>query len=236
MRLPTRHSVAEQQSIKTRASTVYEKLKSDILHGVLAPEQKLKIEDISNRYKTGANPIREALNRLSAEGLVSRTDQRGFRVAPLRWEELESLTETRCFIAAKALEDSIRNRTEEWENALVLILHKMSKTDRFLDKEQHIPNPDWESIHREFHRALLANSPSRWLREFSEMLNNESDRFRHVAARRNSSKRDYHGEHAIIFKAAISGDMELARKLLIEHYRQTCAFAEREGKTTKKVK
>jgi len=69
----------------TLASAVYDRLKADILQGRLTPDQKLKIEELSSFYETGASPLREALNRLSAEGLVSRSDQRGFNVAPLAW-------------------------------------------------------------------------------------------------------------------------------------------------------
>jgi GntR family transcriptional regulator, carbon starvation induced regulator len=40
----------------------------------------LQIEAMSERYGIGAAPVREALNRLSSEGLVERRSQRGFFV------------------------------------------------------------------------------------------------------------------------------------------------------------
>ena len=62
----------------TRASAVYEQLRWDITHGILEPGSKLRVEAISQRYKVGASPLREALSRMSAEGLVDRAVGRNF--------------------------------------------------------------------------------------------------------------------------------------------------------------
>lgn len=220
----------------TRASAVYDRLKSDILQGHFLADQKLKIEELSSFYETGTSPLREALNRLSAEGLVTRSDQRGFNVAPLRWDELDTLTETRCFIEGKTLEESITHRTEEWEDKLVLLVHKLSKQPRSSKTNQHSANPEWELLHKEFHKTLLENSPSRWMKEFSEILATETYRYRQVAASKNFGKRDHHAEHVQIFKAAISGDIQLAKELLFDHYRKTSDLTGRGARTLKLMK
>ena len=59
----------------------HERIRRDILNGELFPGEKLQIEGISDRYGIGIAPVREALNRLSSEGLVERKSQRGFFVA-----------------------------------------------------------------------------------------------------------------------------------------------------------
>ena len=53
----------------TRASAVYEQLRSDIAHGALEPGAKLRVEAMCKRYGVGASPLREALSRLSAEAV-----------------------------------------------------------------------------------------------------------------------------------------------------------------------
>ncbi len=220
----------------TRASEVYDQLKADILQGRLQANQKLKIEELSSLYSTGASPLREALNRLSAEGLVSRSDQRGFNVAPLHWEELDSLTETRCFIEGKALEQSIQNKTDDWESKLALLIHKLSRTPRSLATKEHNANPEWEALHKEFHKTLIENSSSRWLKEFSETLGTESYRYRQVAASKNFGKRDHHAEHVAIFQAAIDGNTKLAKELLLDHYRTTSTLSGKGAKSLKLIK
>lgn len=207
----------------TRASAAYDALRSDILQGRFKPEEKLRVEAVGNRYGVGASPVREALNRLSAEGLVTRNDQRGFSVAALPWEDLAVLTDTRCRVETLALRDSMAARSTAWEDALVLLVHKLSRTPRSLADDHYVPNPEWEALHREFHVRLLANCPSRWLRDFCASLTLEAYRYRQLAASRNFTHRNEHAEHVALFEAAIEGRADDAVHLLTEHYRKTFA-------------
>jgi len=218
----------------TRASAVYDAMRADILHGVFKPGEKLKVEAVGLRYGVGASPVREALNRLSAEGMVARSDQRGFSVAPLQWDELEVLTQTRCDIESLCLRQSIECRTPEWEDALVLLLHKLSRTPRSLASGHYVPNPAWETLHREFHAQLLANCPSRWLRDFCASLTNEAYRYRQIAATRNFSSRNEHAEHTALFNAAIEGKADEAVRCLSDHYRKTSASVLKNAKRLQK--
>lgn len=216
----------------TRASAVYEQLRADITHGLLAPGSKLRVQVISQRYGVGASPLREALSRLSAEGLVDRTDQRGFSVAALRWDELTELTQTRAQLESLALRDSIQARDTDWEHQLVLLVHQLARTPRSLAEDRYVPNPDWESLHHAFHQVLLARCPSRWLRSFCGSLADEAYRFRQVAAGQHFSSRHVHAEHVAIFEAAIAGRADDAVQLLVQHYTRTAdlvASQAREG-------
>ncbi len=111
----------------TLASTVYHQLRDDLLRGVLETESKLRVEWVVSRYGAGASPVREALNRLASEGLLGRHDQRGFFIMPVSAPELEELTRTRCWLEERALRESIAHRTAEWEEQLVLALHRLAR-------------------------------------------------------------------------------------------------------------
>lgn len=208
----------------TRASAVYAQLRADISHGVLEPGSKLRVEAMCLRYGVGASPLREALNRLSAEGLVDRSDQRGFSVAPLKWDELPVLTHNRVQLESLVLRESIAARDGAWEDRLVLLVHRLGRTPRSLSEKAYEPNPAWEALHRDFHRALLAGCPSRWMRGFCDTLAEEAYRFRQLAAGRSFSQRNEHAEHLAIFEAAIAGDADTAVRLLTEHYTRTSAW------------
>jgi GntR family transcriptional regulator, carbon starvation induced regulator len=205
----------------TRASAVYEQLRSDIAHGVLAPGSKLRVSAMCERYSVGASPLREALNRLSSEGLVDRSDQRGFSVASLNWEELPTLTKNRVQLESLALGESIARRDPQWEHELALLVHRLSRTPRSLAQDHYVPNIEWEKLHHEFHRTLLARCPSRWLKMFCETLTDEAYRFRQLAAGKVFSSRNEHVEHVAIFEAAINGRTDEAIRLLGEHYTRT---------------
>ena len=205
----------------TQSGLVYESLRSDVLHGVLEPGSKLRVEAICARYGVGASPLREALSRLSAEGLVERSEQRGFSVSALKWDELLSLNRTRLLIESVALRESIENRTREWEEKLALLLHRISRLPRSTATESFESNRQWESLHSEFHRCLLSQCPSRWICDFCAELRDEFYRFRVVAAGQSYGQRDPQAEHLAIFHASIDGRADEAIALLAEHYALT---------------
>jgi hypothetical protein len=70
-------------SASTLATHAYELLRSAIPNGAIAPGARLHIRDQCLRLGIGLSPMREALNRLSAQGFVVQSDQRGFTAAPL---------------------------------------------------------------------------------------------------------------------------------------------------------
>lgn len=205
----------------SRSSIVYERLREDLLHGELKAGDKLAVAALSERYAFGASPVREALSRLSSEGLVERIDQRGFRAAVVDFSEVPLLTQTRCELEALALRQSIALRSAAWEEKLVLILHRLSKTPRSLSQTAYVRNPAWEELHSEFHASLIENCPSRWLRQFCKTMAEEAFRFRQVAASNSYAKRDAHAEHVALFQACIAGEADKAVQLLQAHYQRT---------------
>jgi DNA-binding GntR family transcriptional regulator len=224
-RLPERFGGAKamnEHNIRaTTATVVYERIRDDILSGALAPELKLKVEFVCDRYGAGASPVREALNRLSQDGLVERRDQRGFYVAPVSLERFAELVKTRCWLEAIALRESIAGRTVEWEERLVLAFHRLSRTRRSLDEAMYLVNPAWEDRHREFHHALIANCGSSWLLGFCHDMGDQAERYRKLAAARVYPQRQGPDEHRAILDAAVEGDADEAVALLDAHYRKT---------------
>ncbi len=208
----------------TVASSVYERLRDDLLNGGIEPGLKLRIEAICERYAAGNTPVREALSRLAAEGLVERHDQRGFTAASLNLDELEALTRTRADIDVMALKDAMAHPSTQWEEQIVLALHRLSRTPRSAQDDAYVPNREWERLHREFHRSLIANCRSRWLRQFSEELADQAYRYRQCSIRNAYGVRDVHAEHAAVAQAVLAGDVERAVSLLTRHYWQTAEF------------
>lgn len=202
----------------TLASRVYDRLRQDILRGLLSPGKKLRTEYLRTRYEVGNTPLREALNRLSVDGLVTRIDQRGFSVSALNHEEYGQLLKVRCWLEEIALRESIKNRTQEWEENLVIALHRLSRVPALIDDA---PNAAWEDQHHYFHKSLIANCGSDWLISFCNQLLDQTDRYRQFAFTAHYAERDLLQEHTAIFDAAVEGDTGKAVDLLVAHYRRT---------------
>jgi DNA-binding GntR family transcriptional regulator len=211
----------------TVASTVYERLRRDIIAAELEPGQKLTIKSLCDRYGTGLSPMREALNRLSRGGLLIQTDRRGFSVSPLSEEHLAELTKTRIWLNEIALRESIAHGGQEWEEALVLSYYRLTRaagpTGTSGRREETAARQD---AHRQFHASLIAACGSTWMIRFCEQLFDAADRYRHVSRQvlgQQSGDRD--DEHRLLMDAAISRDTDTAVELLRRHFSATAEFA-----------
>jgi GntR family transcriptional regulator, carbon starvation induced regulator len=209
------------EKFRTLATSIHARLRRDILRGVFRPGERLRIEGLCERYEVGATPLREALNRLSAEDLVSREEQRGFRVAPVSIADLEELTKTCCWISELALRESIRNGDSAWEEGVVLAAHRLSRVPREGPEGYGSFNPEWEEPHRAFHVALIAACGSRWLIDFYVTLTDRNTRYRYLAFADGSEPRDVEAEHQAIVDAVLARDADRAVAAANGHIRKT---------------
>ena len=205
----------------TRATSVYDQLRGDLLAGTWEPDTKLAIEALAGFYATSATPLREALNRLVSDGLVARREQRGFVVAGISADDLDEITKTRCWLEEIALRESIAAHATAWEEALVLAHHRLAKTPRSLSEARFDDNPAWEPLHRAFHRALIAGCGSRWLLAFCDQLADQHHRYRRLSAPRAFHKRGIKNEHQQLLEAALDGRADDAVALLRAHFERT---------------
>ncbi len=214
-------SVESGNRISTQASTVYDRLQEDILSGRLEPGRKLRLKELIKIYDTGNSPLREALNRLSANGMVVREENRGFRVPSANTEELNELTRTRCWLEEIALRESIANGDVAWEERIVLAYHWLSRAAQSTELEARHTSPAWEEHHREFHVALISACDSNILIDFCAQLQKRTFRYRNLAevvAYRDRHERE---EHRELQQAALDRDADLAVDLLNKHYTVT---------------
>lgn len=206
----------------TNTSLVHQQLRRDILFGTFPPESKLHIDNLRARYGVSAIPVREALNRLVAEGLVEYAEQRGFFVPQLSVEELRELTETRCWVHEIMVREALRAGDDAWEEALVIAAHRLLKVSRNVEGSVRL-NPEWEALHRAFHMALLSGCPSHWMQEFHAELFDYAEFYKnqYLAAAPTEAQRDVSIEHRQILDAAIARDEKRLTELLNSHIRET---------------
>lgn len=207
--------------ISTQASSVYDRLQSDILTGELPPGLKLRLKDLIEKYGTGNSPLREALNRLSANGMVLREENRGFRVPPAHNKELAELTRTRCWLEEIALRESIVNGDSDWEERIVLSFHWLARAARSTNASDKHTSPEWEEHHREFHLALISACDSGILMDFCAELHQRSFRYRNLAEVVEYRDRHELEEHRELQQAVLNRDADTAVSLLKKHYTVT---------------
>jgi len=205
----------------TLATTIYARLKADILTTRLEPGRKLQSRFLMEQYNVGQTPLREALNRLTTEEFVVGMEQRGFYVKEVSKEELQELTKTRCWVEGLALRESMQNATQAWEEALLVAHHRLDRTPRSLDPEKFEDNPAWERVHRAFHAALISQCGSRPLLGFCEQLADRLYRYRMMSIAKAYPVRKVGAEHSQILQAILAKKTDEAVHLLQRHYQRT---------------
>jgi DNA-binding GntR family transcriptional regulator len=224
--VPSQGKPANGESTPTLARATYERLRTDLLNGQWQPGRKLLMHELRARYEVGASPLREALNRLCSEQWVVHNDQRGFSVAQVSTEQLHDLVRTRIAVEGLALEQAVARRDPEWEEQLVLAFHRLSRTPRSMQGDNFETNPEWERLHRAFHRTLLAGCASPLLVGFCEELYEKAYRYRQLAATKSYRRRNELDEHRAVFEAVLAGKAQDAKGLLAAHYQRTAGIVE----------
>src|SRR5690606_33774306 len=207
------------QSSSTLATQVYERLRDDIVLGVLAPNAKLGLDLLKERYGFGMTPLREALYRLSSSSLVTLEDRRGFRVASASPAHLAEVIELREATEIMLLKNAFKHADLTWEPQLVAAWHRLQRTADY----KFNPGPytrDWEAAHRSFHFALLSSARLPILREFHLTLWDHAARYRNLAnAGGKEMPADVFDGHTKLMEAALARDQELATVLMRRHVR-----------------
>ncbi len=216
---------------ETLANEAYRMIKADIIRGVRGPSERLRIDRLRTIYGIGSSPIREALQRLSADRLVVAEGNRGFVVAPFDPEEFADLNTARIAVEKEALRMSLANGGLEWEGRVVAARYVMYKEDTALmESDCEVPD-SWEKANANFHNAIVSACGSRWLLWTRSHLHELCERYRRASVALEGGGRSLGAEHRAIADAAIARDAEKVCDLTERHYQRTAIMFQRTMKT-----
>lgn len=200
----------------------YERLRDDVLCCHIRPGEKIKIQELVGRLGISQGAIREALSRLTSEGLIASEPQKGFRANPVSAVELKDLTKVRVEIESLCLRRAIELGDVKWESELLAACHALSKTPERTDGSETIRMTDsWADVHRLYHEKLIAACDSPWLLRIRGQLFAQAERYRRLSVPLQKTKRDTNSEHLRIMQAAIERNPRLATALLATHFETT---------------
>ena len=202
----------------------YERLRADLLSCRIPPGARLKIQDLCQRLSVSLGAIREALSRLTSDGLVIAEPQRGFRAAPISPEDLQDLTKVRIEIDSLCLRQAIARGDVDWEARLVAAFHRLSRTPERAPDDPARASDAWAAAHGAFHAALVAGCSSPWLLRLHGQLYDQSERYRRLSVSLAPRRRNIGGEHQKILDAVLARDADKAIRLLAAHLDATTAI------------
>jgi DNA-binding GntR family transcriptional regulator len=199
----------------------YEDLRAHLLSCRIEPGSRLKVKELCEMLSVSLGAIREALSRLTSEGLVVAEPQRGFRAAPISTEDLLDLTKTRIQIETLCVRRAIEVGDVAWESRLVAALHRLSRTPEHTPDDPVHSSDEWAAAHAAFHKALVDGCDSRWLLRLRDQLYDQSERYRRRSVSLAPNARNIKREHQDIANAALGRAADKAATLLAAHLEAT---------------
>lgn len=185
------------------------RLRADILSGRFKPGERLKFSDLTQRFGAGVGTIREALVRLSEQGLVRCEHQRGFRIMALTRQDLENLTRVRVELELLALREALAAGASDWERGMLEALHTLEETPMY-DGDERLSG-DWAVRHERLHEAILAGcGNARLLQIAADMRAGVELYWRAAEPLWRGSDEELAEEHRRIVTAALARDVDAA--------------------------
>ncbi|MGW5639661.1 GntR family transcriptional regulator [Streptomyces sp. NPDC003832] len=210
--------MAEEKA--TRGGIVHARIREDIFQGALAPGQRLRLVELAQRFSVSQSVVREALTRLSEQGLVHAAPQQGFSVVEVSLTDLNDLTEARIEIETLVLRRSIERGDIAWEASVVAAHHHLAGTEAL--RPDGGLNGDWFTVHERFHHALLAACGNTRLLATALSLRDAATLYRHWSRPVGGDvDRDVAGEHRELLDTVLRRDADTAAALLARHIDRT---------------
>lgn len=203
----------------TRAATISNRIRASILSGQRAPRSRIRLEDLKSEFNVSWSPLREAMSRLVAEGLIQTDEARAYRVAPVSRGDLADVIRLRCMLEGLALRDSISRGDDEWEAGVLAAHHRLSKLEARREQAEDVGH--WESWHRAYHDALIGACGSPLLLQLCAQLHDLNSRYRRLFLSANPFDRDVPAEHRALTAAVMARKAERASGLLEKHIERT---------------
>ncbi len=197
--------------VNTKAEAVYQELRTRILDGSIEPASTLNQEALAARFGLSITPLREALRRLEAEGLVRLEAHRTMTISPLTRRELNELYAVRLqldpFAASLAAKHATDAQLDEIER---LARQRVGRTPRALLE-----------LNRAFHRAVYSACGNIVLIEVLDHLWNRTDRYRLIVLQDRIQERAAGEEHREIASTLKAREAKQVADLVHRHVEKT---------------
>lgn len=200
--------------IFTKNDYAYAELRTRILTGQLEAGAVIPQARLAEELGVSTTPLREAIRRLTAEGMIHLEAHRDARVTEVSAAEARHLYEVRASVDPLAAALAAERRTES-------DLTLMSRALEQLTPIRDATNLGALMAHREFHRAVYRASGNPILVDILEKLWDKADRYRLVGLRARGDTADdsdrVAAEHHAIFDSVAGGDPESAAEVMRAH-------------------
>ena len=196
----------------SRVDDIYARLKHDIMSNRLTPGSQVPEPELSDRMGASRTPVREALIRLEAEGLVQMVPRHGARILPISRTDIADIYQILIALEPEAAAGLAAMRPDA--NSLAPI----EAATRAMEAAHATDDRDaWAAADDRFHRALLDLVPNRRIAQIIGTVLDQAHRARMVTLRLRARPEASTRDHRAILDAIAAGDANATRRLFRAH-------------------
>lgn len=201
-----------KQSQRPSATTQWlvDQLRHAIIDGALRERTPVRQEDIAAHYDVSRMPVREALQRLEAEGWIEHRPYKGAYVAALDSDDVRELFDIRAALERLAAQRTFADLQAEHVTEAVSALEDLEAA----------PSDAWFAAHKAFHLSLYAAAGRGLYRMIAQQLDAAERYLRLENAVLDVAEKD-RNEHRELLDAAKNRDGERAAEIITRHVGDT---------------
>jgi len=205
-----------QRGYRTLSAELYQVIKYDVITCKLRPGEMIFQNALIERYQASKTPLREALKRLTQEGLIQPVPSSGYLVAPITLEDIRELFDVRQILEMAAVERAAKLATKE----------QLADLDKLVGKSYALNSDEssisWYMTNLEFHVSIAAISSNRLAQILRGVLEDLSRSF--VLDLERSSRSDTEAmvkAHMETVQALRRQDRQLAKDLTVAELKRS---------------
>ncbi|NEQ47333.1 MAG: GntR family transcriptional regulator [Leptolyngbya sp. SIOISBB] len=204
--LPRRASLHEQ---------TYQTLRTSILSGELAPDERLVETQLAQQLAVSRTPIREALRQLQREGLVTMDTSGGLRVISISVADAVHLYDCRIALEQAAVSEACLNASDL---TLEELQQSIAQAERAVQRAASTLNTfEMLNLDYQFHRQIAESTGNPWLTDLLDQVFDKMMLLRVQTTRHNPKVLEICSEHRQICAAIASRDPDTAIAAIQAH-------------------
>lgn len=198
---------------------VYDELRRMAMEYRFKPLERINEVELAARLNVSRSPIREALQRLVTEGLITFQQNRGFFCRGFYVEEILDLTEVRILLEERAVLDATRRAGAD---ALRELLDWWEKTAARADA---LSSAQLTAKDEEFHMRIADLSGNPELARMIGGINTRIHFVRQIEVEKHRRLSTTYTEHRAVAAAMLAGEADRAARMMHDHIRISAADA-----------
>jgi DNA-binding GntR family transcriptional regulator len=194
---------------------IYFTLRQEIMRCEIVPGTMLDAVAIARRYEVSKTPVRDAMQKLAADGLVTIVPRSGYRVADITFQAVHEILDLRAAIGPHAARQAARYATAAEITELRRIVG---------DYGAPLDVGAMQQVARRFHVAIAHCSRNKRIVALSQSLFDELERLLRFAIDFSVKAGEHSDEHTALVDAIEAGDGERAAAIEATHIRSSREF------------